>query len=551
MAIAEATTKQINQAIKGQLYDALRKGLAEPKGKTKKSFMESYISNMLDEAKKNPNSPIGQLVARQLLQEDIISKLDDATDRYLARDIDFNEYRLLKTLYDKQQEVFLQNARRIICICSRRVGKSELAARLLLKDALQPNHHAIYFALKFDAAIRQCFVIVEKLAEQLGLPVTESSKADGHISFANGSDITFRGNSNKAEADKNLGFKFSLAILDEIQNQCQPSYLVDTVLGPALKDYDGQLVLLGTPPRIPHTYAEKVWKEYQGWKKYSWTMRDNPFIKGVDEYIKNLCAEKGCSESAPFIQREYEAIWAWDEEAAVFNNPLLYEGDNEFVINEIKEGRFKADYVYGGVDFGFSDYNAIVTFAWDKSRKIGYVLNNYKFNKATVTEIVEKMKWSLAEAQEVLIASKTDPHNIMYYGDNSDKSIIFELQNNYSFPIQCAYKHSKMEALSVLSELSRRFIYTPKNSPLADEFDMLVYKRDPETDAILPELDDDLFHGDSSMAWLYSSRAFVHFENPLGKEDKADIDAKKLPTPEEDDSYARPESINFNQERIY
>jgi hypothetical protein len=211
-------------------------------------------------------------------------------------------------------------------------------------------------------------------------------------------------------------------------------------------------------------------------------------------------------------------------------------------MNEIKAGRFKADYIYGGVDFGFSDYNAIVSIAWDKNRNIGYILRNYKFNKATVTEIVEKLKVSLSEAQEILIASGTDPHNVQYYGDNSDKSIIFELSVNYNFPIICAYKYDKMGALSVLSELTRRKIYTPKESPLADEYDMLVYKRDEETDAILPELDDDLFHGDSSMALLYASRSLVQDFNPIGSEDKANIENAVLPEPEKDEeAYMMPD----------
>ena len=70
---------------------------------------------------------------------------------------------------------------------------------------------------------------------------------------------------------------------------------------------------------------------------------------------------------------------------------------------------------------------------------------------------------------------------------------------------------------------------------------MMVYKRDEETDAILPELDDDVFHADSVMALLYGSRALVQFHNPLGEEDAANVDEKQLPTPEQDESYLRPE----------
>ena len=158
-------------------------------------------------------------------------------------------------------------------------------------------------------------------------------------------------------------------------------------------------------------------------------------------------------------------------------------------------------------------------------------------------EIIEKAKVSLSEAQEILIASNTNPHNITYFGDNSDKSIIFELSVNYNFPIQCAYKHDKMEALSMLAELFKRKIYTPKDSPLADDFEMTVYKRDEETDAILPELDDDSYHADVLMAALYASRQLVFDHNPIGKEDQykeTDISANAAENVEDDDSYIMP-----------
>lgn len=536
--------KNLNKAVKTELFDTLRKELTEPKGKSKKSFVQDYVQIMLKEAKSNPNGPIGNLIARQLLQEDIIASLDAETDKYLARDNDFNEYRLLKTLYKEQQAVFCDPASKIIVIGSRRIGKTELSARLLVRDILKPNHHALYINTNFENAVNQCYGKVIKLLETLGIPIEEKHKNEGWLKLYNGSDVYFKGNADKSQADKRQGYGYSCVVIDEVQSQCNLPYLMDTILKPALADYeDSKLICIGTPPRIPHTRAEAIWKDYEGWSKYNWDMTKNPYIKNPKQLIREICQEKHCTEDAPFIQREWKGQFVYDKEAQVFKDSLIYVGGNEFVLNQIKEGKFKADYIYGGVDFGFSDYNAIVTIAWDKERNMGYVLDNYKFNKATVTVIVEKMKMSLAEAQEILIASNTDPHNVMYYGDTSDKSIIFELSVNYNFPIQCAYKHDKMEALSALSEMSRRFIYTPKGSPLEDEYEMLVYKRDQETDAILPELDDDVFHGDSSMAYLYASRSLVLDHNPLGREDGANLDEKKLPSKEDDESYIRPEDL--------
>ena len=168
---------EINRAIKADLYSELRKALTQPKTKSStKSWMQEYIDGMLKVAKQNPNSPIGQLIARQLMSDGIIEKLDAETDKYLARDIDFLEYRLLKTLYDEQQRVFMNEYdKHIIAICSRRVGKSELAARLLIKDAIRPNHHALYVSLKFENAIKQCFNTTLDIINTLGIPIISSS----------------------------------------------------------------------------------------------------------------------------------------------------------------------------------------------------------------------------------------------------------------------------------------------------------------------------------------------------------------------------------------
>lgn len=522
-----ALPKAVQQSVKTDIYDALRSGLTKPSSnKSKKSWSQDFIEKMLEEAKKNPNGPLGQMIARQIMSEDIMDKLDAETDKYLARDIDFNEYRIMKTLYSEQQQVFNDRfSKRIICIGSRRIGKSELAARLAVKDALQPNHCCIYINLKFENAIRQCFNQTVALLDSLGVPYVSASKANGEIVLHNGSVILYKGNHDKASADSFLGGKYSLAIIDEVQNQCNVQYLIDTVLAPTVdRDFpNGQIICLGTPPRIPHTYCERIWKELKGWKHYGWDMSKNPFLHGdFDEIIKGICEEKGVTEDAPFIQREYLGNWVFDSEARLFKNPLFYketeEETNGYVKQLIKDGKFKADYVYGGLDWGGTDYNAIVTVAWDKQRNIGYILHHYKFNQSTATEIIEKCKLSLEEAQDILALSGSEINQVSYYADHNIKSLIFELQNNYNFPIQLAYKRDKISAIQILADLLRTHIYTPENSPLSDEYEMAVYKRDEETDAILPEIDDSLYHPDAADALLYASRAIVQIENPLQEE---------------------------------
>lgn len=494
----------VAKAVKTEIYNALRESLVKPIGNTGKTWANSFIEVMLKDAKKNPNSAIGQIIAKQMLSDNILEKLDEATDKYLSRDRDFVSFRIMNTLYKEQRDIFLDNYRKKIAICSRRVGKTELAARLLLDDMKEPNHHAVFIALKFENAIRQCFNITLELAESLGMAIERSSKSDGEILFSNGSNILFKGNNNNAEADKLLGYKFSYAIIDECQNQPNLQYLIDTVLSPALADYeDSRMVLLGTPPRIPKTYVEKIWKEFKEWKHYSWTMFDNPFMKNVEEYLTTLCSEKGITRDTPFIQREYMAQWAWDTECQVFQNFKTYNKDDNLDLN--------VDYIYIGNDYGWQDYNSIIGVGVDRAKKKGYVFYEKKWNKSDVSTIVELNQDCVNKGRELLIQNKADISNIAIYGDTSDKSIIYEMTSTYNLPAYCCYKYDKANAITQLADYCRTgTILIPEGGILHDEMERTLYRR-LDDDTITNEIDDNLFHPEAIMALLYASRQF-HYD---------------------------------------
>ena len=511
----------VAKAMKSEVYNSLREALTKPQGKSKKSFTQQFITEMLETAKKNPEGPLGQLLSKQLLQEDIISKLDAETDKYLARDIDFIRFRIMNTLYKEQRDVFLDDYRKKILIGSRRIGKTELAARLLLEDVIYPNHHAVFISMKFENGIRQCYPIVLELAKSLGMDVERESKSDGEILFTNGSNILFKGNSNKSEADKLLGYKFSTAIIDEAQNQINLMYLIDTVLSPAMTDYENsQLVLIGTPPRIPHTAVEKIWREYHEWHHYSWDMTKNPFLKNVEEYIEGLCRSKGIDKDAAFIQREMYGQWVWDTEAQVFKDYKTYDKENP--------PDFPIDHVYIGNDYGWSAYNGIVGVACNTQMKKGYVFFEEKFNKATVTDVINSNKRAMEAGKKLLIKYNAPLDNIRIYGDTSDTAILEEMVRVHRLPAQQAWKYNKEEALTQLAEHCRTgAILIPKEGLVADEFDQCVYKRDEE-DNITNEIDDELFHMDIGMALLYASRQWCYdWGIPLEKKEKQEPTSAK------------------------
>ena len=495
--------KEISKLIKGDIYKSIRQALVSPDEKTKHSIVNDFVPAFLKEAVKNPTGVAGQYLAKQLFQDDIISSLDAQTEKLLAKDIDFLEYRIMKQLFKEQREVFLDTMVRRKCImCSRRAGKTELNVRLMVDFCATPNSPCLYVNLTFANAINQTFDKILDCAKAVELPVQSSSKADGFIIFANGSSITFKGNTNKAEADKIRGYKYRLAIIDEAQSQVNMPYLINEVVEPLLMDFaDSVMILTGTPPRCKNTYFEKAWNS-KGWQNYHWTMFENPYIPDPEEQLEKICIEKGLTKESDFIRREYFGEIAYDTEAQVFKGYQTYK--------DIPADFYATDITIG-VDFGFSDFNGIVALAYNRFTFQCYVIQENKFNQSTSTAIVQCVRNMYENSKKFMVdraktlQKEVNLADITIVTDSNEKTICYELSVNEKLPAYPCYKYDKSMAISQLSDWCRTGkIKVPEDGYCAEEFDLTLYKRD-DNDNITSEIDDS-YHPDIADALLYASR---------------------------------------------
>lgn len=493
-----------NKYIRANAFDLIRDKLSEPTTKNSKTtYLEKYVDKLMKEALDHPDSDIGKILAKEIIVPDLMEKLDEETDKLMSRDRDFLEYRILKQCFEAQRNVLLDNKiRRKVLQTSRRAGKTNVIARWLVSLCATPNTPCLYIHTKFSNAIDQCYKLVLDVAKEVEMKVTRSSSSDGVIEFANGSHIDFRGNTNKAEADKMRGGKYRGIAIDEAAFQCNMKYLVEDVCSPMLMDYaDSIFILASTPPRRPGTYFEGAVHGTE-FKLYHWTMCDNPYIPNAEEEIKKMAEKKGITMEDPFIMREYRGLEYFDTEAQVFRGYKTYD--------KIPDD-FKPDHIYIGNDYGWAAYNAIIGVAIDLTKHEGYVYFEEKFNHADVTSIVESNKRAMAEGKKLLLRSGT-VDNINIYGDTSDTSILYEMYQKHGLPAHQCYKYDKDEAIAKLAEDLRTWLYVPEKGICADEFDKTLYKRDEATDAIIPEIDDDEYHPDAAMALLYASRQWTFDE---------------------------------------
>lgn len=514
--MAKATLPTIPREIRGSVYDTIRKQFSQPAtAKSKATWTENFVQKLFKEALSNPNGEIGKLLAKNLLQDDILTNLDAQTEKLLSRDIDFLEYRVVKQCFKEQRDVLLDTNRpRKIIMTSRRAGKTSAAARLIVFACTTPETPCLYIHIKFDNAIRQCFDDVIEVAKQAELNIERSSKAEGLITFSNGSSVQFKGNSDKSAADRLRGGKFKVIIIDEAAFQCNARYLCEDIALPMLADFRGsQILLISTPPRVPHTYFEQCWRSEE-WTKYSWTAMQNPFIPDFKQFIDDICIKKGLSIQSPFIRREFYGELIYDTEAQVYKDAKTY--------NKIPKD-FKPTDCAIGVDFGFSDYNSIISLVFNRDTGDGFVIKSRKFNKSNVTTIVDTAKAVYDESLKFCLDhnSKFELNKIWFYCDTSDQSISYEMSTKYKLPISNALKYDKKLGIEQLADLLRvgKIRIKDDDNILLNEIDQTVYKRD-ELDAIIPEIDDTQFHPDALDALLYASRQYVYACNLTEPETK-------------------------------
>lgn len=497
-------TKRVNKAIKNLVYEQLKQDLLNGDSAKQKPYYQTFLNNYLKQALKDPNGRPATTIASMIFTPDILTALDASHEREMANDINFALYKLNEDYFQEQRDVLVEinHSKKILVCCSRRAGKSYFCAGAIVKSALKnPGSRIIYINLTFKNAVKQIWDNVIKASEEVGLQIDKSSKNDGEIEWVNGSSLRIKGNSNNAEADTLRGeSKVSLVVIDEAFHQKNMEYAINEVIMPFLADLGDKATILctGTPPRIPHTYMEKLWNNDKTWRHYHWTAENNPHIPDFEKFIEEVCEAKGLTKDAPFIQREYYGvIGAYDTEAMVFKNYQTYtELPTSFTANRIAIG----------CDWGFSDYNSIITVAYNTQSGEAYVIEEKKFNKATVSEIITEVKRSYETAK-----NRFGIDDIQILCDTNEQSITYELYANQHLPAYNAYKYDKASAIAQLSDWLRsgKIKVNANDIYLKDEFERTLYKRDEDDDSILPEIDDDIFHPDAIMALLYASRTIA------------------------------------------
>jgi hypothetical protein len=404
------------------------------------------------------------------------------------------EFRPEHYLFDKQLAFVNDPAPFKVAVTTRRAGKSVSCVADLTATALDtPDIIVLYITLSRKNAKRLVWPLFKKLNDRykLGGDVNES---DLSIRYPNGSMLYLLGASDRTSIEDFRGLPVKKAYLDE--GQSFPTYieqLIDDVLGPALMDYDGQLILIGTPGPVPSGYFYDLTKN-PGWSHHSWSFFDNPKLpflsqgKTHQQMLDRELARRGVSTSDPSIQREWFGKWMLDENSLVYkydagrNNYTTLPGGNWTHIL--------------GVDLGYVDADALAVLAYSDQSPDTYLLEEVVTKSQDITSLC---------AQIDLLRAKYEITKIIVDTGGLGKKITEEMSKRYTIPMIAAEKTRKVEYIELMNSALRTGRLKIK---AGSRFSQDAMKVEWDWDKSTPDkkVISDRYHSDICEAVLYAWR---------------------------------------------
>lgn len=278
-------------------------------------------------------------------------------------------------LFGPQNRFIRDPAKLKAAVCSRRAGKSHGLAFQMVEWAMAHDMSIVpYITLTRDNAKNIIWPAIASVCKNAGIEI-ETKANTGDILFPhNKSKIILRGCDDRNQIEKLRGPKYPGAVIDEAQGF--GSYileLIEDVLEPATMDYDGQILVTGTPNAVCagpfHDICTGIQK---GWSVHTWTMRENPHLPDPEGWLKRKMEQKGWGFDNPTYLREYCGLWVQDSDSLVYSV-------KPFNLVDTPELEAARDWSYGlGIDVGFNDPTAFCVVAYSESLGLVKVLESYQ-----------------------------------------------------------------------------------------------------------------------------------------------------------------------------
>lgn len=354
----------------------------------------------------------------------------------------FDPLKLIDNTFPKQAAFILDTARLIAAFCTRRAGKSYGVCARLFKDALEtPNCSVIYIALTRDSAKRilwkDCVKVINKKFN-LGCKFNETELS---ATLPNGSVFYLIGADSSAdEMEKALGQKYKTAAIDEGASWKQDlRRFVYGILKPAVSDYQGTVILVGTPGNVAKGlfYDVTTGKE-PGWSLHVWSALDNPHMaRQWAEEMAELVKQNPAIQDTPLFKQMYLGQWFIDADKLCYR----FNPDRD-VIDKLPD----QEYFYVlGVDLGYDpDPSAFVLCAYALHDPNLYIIDTYQKTKMIISDVAERTRHYMRRDD-----IKGRPIKLIV--DAAAKQSVEEMRQREQLPFEAAEKTGKAGFIDIMT----------------------------------------------------------------------------------------------------
>lgn len=433
--------------------------------------------------------------------------LEQELQALVKRDIELHPPDLLDGLSPPMRAFVLDKSREIFAQCTRRAGKSYSAAlKAVLKCQSRPYMKCVIVGLSYTSVSKTFWKDILKKIDRVNHLGCDFNNSSLTMIFPNGSEIFLAAaDASEDQKAKLYGQKFDLVVIDEAEAfGTDVRELVEDVLGPAMLDHKGQIVMIGMPCNrtVGFFYDvttgakdERGKTKYPDWSPHKWSGLDNPFVAdNFRDEIERKRAQDPDIDLRPGFQQMYLNRWVTDLDLVCYRyDPTKNSAPS---LPSLAAGRWH--YVLG-VDLGFVDDTALVVCAYHDHLPDMYVLEAWKKPKLDLTAVAEAIK-----------GFKRRYDFRMVVIDGAAKQAVEELQNRHRIALTPADKQGKADFIDLLSgDLERgRIKLLPDAEDLAHEWRMLSW--DPKKYRLGVREEDGKLPNHLADACLYAWRMSYH-----------------------------------------
>jgi hypothetical protein len=406
------------------------------------------------------------------------------------------------------QTAFVQSpAKRKLIHSGRRSGKTYGLDGRAFRAALEfPGATIPVFERTLTCQAAQTFwsgLIAIDDTYQLGLDFHHTYKT---ATFRNGSVIQLMGADTLEACDKARGGKYPVAIVDEAGTFRSKvlEYLVTECLEPASIDFDGEIIVSGTPNAA---MAGWFWEQVnhaveRGWAVFHSTLLDNPTIGPTEldeaarrawrvEWLEKLRQRHGWTENTPRYVREYLGYWA------VSGDDFIYPFDRTInVVSSLPTAAAERWTHALSIDIGFNDPTAFVVWGRVEGDSTSYVLESYE-----QTQLIPSAVAAHVERLREKYAFRT----IVCDTGGMGKVVAEEMKQRFGIPIKAAAKRDKLAYIEFTAgELrsGRIKVLRHANQALIDDLCTLAWndERDDASPGSRDHLPDAFLYGEREIS---------------------------------------------------